>query len=154
MDELITLLFQTLAALRRQRRRDAGTGLGPSHHMLLWRLKPPGQLEADWPQGPSRVSDLANALQLTPAAITQLVAELEGRGFVRRQRNQVDGRVVLVSLTEAGEEILMAHSVRRRAELHRLVSALDPEDRGALVRILHRLLEVGAGEDVEGGPSS
>ena len=153
MDELITLLFQTLAALRRERRRDAGTGLGPSHHMLLWRLKSPEHPDADWPHGPSRVSDLARALQLTPAAITQLVAELEGRGYVRRERNQRDGRVVFVSLTEAGEEILMAHRVRRRAEIRRLVSALDPEDRGALVRILHRLLEVGP-EDAEGGRPS
>jgi DNA-binding MarR family transcriptional regulator len=142
VDELITLLFQTLSGLRRQQRREAEAGLGPSHHMLLWRLKPRGRFEAPWPQGPSRVSDLAQALQLTPAAITQLVADLERRGYVRRDRDERDRRAVVVSLTQAGEEVLAEHRQRRRSEMQRLVEALDPQDRQALVRILHRIREM------------
>lgn len=145
VDELITLLFQTLTAFRRQQRRDAGTGIGPSHHMLLWRLKPPDGFAPPWPHGPSRVSDLAKALQLTPAAITQIVVELERRGYVRREREQGDRRVVLVSLTQEGEEVLAAHRRRRRAEMQRLVQTLEPQDRMALLRILQRLREVGLG---------
>ncbi len=144
VDELITLLHQTLAAFRRQR-RDAGTGLGPSHHMLLWRLQPRVGTDSPWPHGPSRVSELAQALQLTPAAITQLVAELERRGYVQRARDRDDRRVVLVSLTPQGEEVLAGHRRRRRAEMQALVEALAPQDREALLRILQRLRAIGMG---------
>lgn len=147
-DELTTLLFQTFAMLRRQQRRDA-TGLGPSQHMLLWRLKPPNHPGQPWPHGPSRVSDLARALQLTPAAITQLVADLEGKGYVRRARDERDHRVVLVSLTEAGEGVLAEHRQRSRAEAEKLVALLEPADREALTRILQRLQE--AGQAARGG---
>lgn len=143
VDELITLLFQSLAGMRRQMRKEAGTGLGPSHHMLLWRLQPRGRFGPPWPHGPSRVSDLAQALQLTPAAITQLVAELEHRGYVRRDRDQQDRRVVVVSLTPEGEEVLARARRRRHAEVGRLIESLEPQDREALMRILHRLREVG-----------
>ncbi len=139
VDELITLLFQTLAGFRRHQRKEAEAGLGPSHQMLLWRLKPRGRFETPWPQGPSRVSDLAQALQLTPAAITQLVADLERRGYVRRDRDERDHRAVVVSLTPQGEEVLAEHRQRRRVEMQRLVEALEPQDREALLRILHRL---------------
>lgn len=149
VDELITLLFQTLAALRPQRRRDVDTGLGPSHHMLLWRLRPHEAFGPPWPHGPARVSELAQALQLTPAAITQLVAELEGRGYVRRTRDERDRRAVQVSLTEAGEQVLEAHRQRRRAAVQRLAEALTAEDRAALTRILLRLRETGLGGDSE-----
>lgn len=144
VDELITLLHQTLTAFRRHG-RDAGTGLGPSHHMLLWRLQPCARPGSPWPHGPSRVSDLAQALQLTPAAITQLVAELERRGYVQRARHQSDRRVVLVSLTPTGEEVLAEHRRRRRAEVQALVEALEPQDREALLRILYRLRAIGMG---------
>ena len=147
VDELITLLFQTLATLRPQRRRDSDTRLGPSHHMLMWRLRPREEFGAPWPHGPSRVSELAQALQLTSAAITQLVVELEGRGFVRRARDERDRRAVVVSLTEAGEEMLEAHRRRRRAAVQRLAEALTPEDRAALARILNRIREAGVGGD-------
>jgi DNA-binding MarR family transcriptional regulator len=50
-----------------------------------------------------RMSVLAEQMQLTPGAVTQLVAHLERLGLVRRVRDPSDGRGVIVAPTEAAE---------------------------------------------------
>jgi len=46
-----------------------------------------------------RMSSLAERLQLTPGAVTQLVAYLELHGLAERVRDQADGRAVIVRPT-------------------------------------------------------
>ena len=52
--------------------------------------------------GPRRVTDLAERERLAQPTLTQLVHRLEQQGFVERERQADDGRVVMVSLTDAG----------------------------------------------------
>src|SRR6187551_3593774 len=47
--------------------------------------------------GPRRVTDLAERERLAQPTLTQLVHRLEQQGFVTRERQTDDGRVVLVS---------------------------------------------------------
>ena len=63
-----------------------------------------------------RMSDLAERLQVTPGAVTQLVQQLETMGLVERSPDPTDGRAVIVRPTpeaEAGYEA----GRRRIAEL-------------------------------------
>lgn len=73
-----------------------------------------------------RMSELAERLQLTPGAVTQLVDQLERLGLVERDPDPADGRVVRVRPTpaaepgyEAGRRLLGD----REAEWERLVGA-------------------------------
>ena len=52
--------------------------------------------------GPRRITELAEFERLAQPTMTQLVKRLEQSGLVTRERQADDGRVVLVSLTEAG----------------------------------------------------
>jgi len=135
-DELLDLLFTTFAAFRQQLRGSGQAALGPSHHMLLWRLKRRAESGV-----PSRVTDIAGALHLTPAAVTQLVDELVRRGLVQRHRDERDRRAVLVDLTEAGSALLADQRQRRRSVVQDVLAALEPEERETLLRILRRLGE-------------
>jgi DNA-binding MarR family transcriptional regulator len=56
--------------------------------------------------GPRRITELAELERLAQPTLTQLVQRLERQGFVNRERQAHDGRVVLVSLTEAGAAAL------------------------------------------------
>ena len=56
--------------------------------------------------GPRRITELAELERLAQPTLTQLVQRLERRGLVNRGRQADDGRVVLVSLTEAGAAAL------------------------------------------------
>ena len=52
--------------------------------------------------GPRRITELAELEGVTQPTMTVLVKRLEHRGLVTRERPPHDGRVVIVSLTDAG----------------------------------------------------
>src|SRR3954464_13984242 len=54
-------------------------------------------------EAPRRITELAELEGLAQPTMTLLVQRLEQRGWIRRERHPDDGRVVLVSLTDAGE---------------------------------------------------
>jgi DNA-binding MarR family transcriptional regulator len=88
-------------------------------------------LSSDAP--PSQL-DLASLCGLLPAQIVAVIDELERRGFVARQRSESDRRRSVVTLTEAGREILE----RADALGRELIDGLDPEAREIVVNALSR----------------
>jgi DNA-binding MarR family transcriptional regulator len=58
--------------------------------------------------GTSTVSELVGRLQLTQSAVTELVQRAEEAGLLSRSPSPVDGRIVHLRLTDAGEERLAA----------------------------------------------
>ncbi len=59
-------------------------------------------LESLYHRGPLRPREISARLLKSGGNITLVVDNLEKRGLVRRQRDSVDRRVVVVSLTEKG----------------------------------------------------
>jgi DNA-binding MarR family transcriptional regulator len=57
--------------------------------------------------GRLRMSDLADAIVLSPSGLTRLVDRLARRGLLRRERCDSDSRVVYAAITEAGLEKLV-----------------------------------------------
>src|SRR5580704_3291935 len=64
--------------------------------------------------GPQRLTALAAREGVTQPAMTQLITRLEDAGEVRRESDPEDGRVVLVTITDAGRATL-AHRRDSRA---------------------------------------
>jgi DNA-binding MarR family transcriptional regulator len=56
--------------------------------------------------GPQRITTLAELEGLAQPTVTQLVKRLEERGWVTRGRDDTDGRVTLVRLTESGAAMI------------------------------------------------
>jgi DNA-binding MarR family transcriptional regulator len=83
--------------------------------------------------GPRRVTDLAELERLAQPTLTQLVQRLEQQGFVSRERKPDDGRVVLVSLTEAGAAALEDFRSRASAALGAHLAELPDAEVGSLV---------------------
>jgi DNA-binding MarR family transcriptional regulator len=78
--------------------------------------------------GPQPITRLATIEQVSPPAITKLVAALEADGLVARERSPTDRRVVLVTPTPAGKRLLergRAARVRAVADLLAGASARD-----------------------------
>ena len=103
--------FDALATLRRT---------GAPHQLT------PGQL-------------MATAM-VTSGAISQRLDRLEERGLVVRTRSSEDARVVLVTLTPAGREVVDAALPDHLDTEERLLGALGPADRDHLAALLRRLL--------------
>lgn len=83
---------------------------------------------------PQRITDLAAAEGVTQPAITRLVDRLQRRGWVTRDQDPDDGRVVIVRLTQAGENRLGALRAEYRALVHEEMAALPDADVETLAR--------------------
>ena len=56
--------------------------------------------------GPATSSDLARADRISPQSMGVTVAALEERGLIERSRDPLDGRRVVLSITEAGRQVV------------------------------------------------
>lgn len=77
--------------------------------------------------GPQAISQLAAREGVAQPTLTNMVARLEARGFVRRERSASDGRVVVVGLTEAGRSELTAMRERYLAALNERLLGLPDQ---------------------------
>ena len=82
--------------------------------------------------GPRRITALAELEGLAQPTMTTMVKQLEQRGLVKRERQTDDGRVVLVSLTEAGSVTLEDYRSRVRAMLGTYLAEIPDEQVHAL----------------------
>jgi DNA-binding MarR family transcriptional regulator len=93
-------------------------------------------------EGDQTIGQLAAAERVRPPSMTRTVSCLESEGLVERRPHPTDGRQVVISLTEKGEELLAAERRRRDAWLARRLRELTPDERAALRQaapILERL---------------
>ncbi|MFK3979951.1 MarR family winged helix-turn-helix transcriptional regulator [Micromonospora sp. NPDC050397] len=94
--------------------------------------------------GAHRLSDLAVAEGVTQPGMTQLVSRLQRDGLAERRGDPADGRVVVVDITEAGRELVLARRRARAETLASLLADLSEREREAVVtslRVLDRLAE-------------
>lgn len=105
-----------------------GYGLTPSQYNILRILRAEGQ--------PMPCLEIAQRTITVVPGITGLIDRLEKVGLVSRQRSEEDRRVVRVSLTRAGEELLERLEGPLR-ELHqRLLAGFSAAELGEMSRLL------------------
>ena len=95
-----TFVFEPMRALERAAHRDVVAQLAEAGYPGV--RQPHVKLLAYVPRGEGiRMSALAERLELTKGAVTQLVTYLEGLGLVERVPDPDDGRAVIVRPTAA-----------------------------------------------------
>jgi DNA-binding MarR family transcriptional regulator len=82
--------------------------------------------------GPRRITELAALERLAQPTMTQLVQRLEGQGLVVRERLADDGRVVLVTLTDAGSAALRAFRAEAATTLGAYLDEMSDDELAAL----------------------
>lgn len=110
--------YPALAELRHQirqflrsRETSARTaGVEPQQYLLLLQVK--GLVDR-----PTTIGALAERLQINHHAVVQLINRLAARGMVRRQRDTVDRRHVVIVLRPRGETVLRRLALQSVAEL-------------------------------------
>jgi DNA-binding MarR family transcriptional regulator len=91
---------------------------------------------------PRRITELADLEGLAQPTITILVKQLERQGLVRRERYADDGRVVLVSLTDAGTAALENYRAQASAALGAILAEISDEQVEALAAAIEALTEL------------
>jgi DNA-binding MarR family transcriptional regulator len=77
--------------------------------------------------GPRTIGSLAERLGVSQQAASKAVADLERRGYVRREADPADGRTRIVALTGRGDEAIEAGRRHRAAVEAELAAKLGPE---------------------------
>jgi DNA-binding MarR family transcriptional regulator len=96
-------------------------------------------------RGPQRLADLAEQLGVTPPTAGRMCDRLVRRGLVTRHRAQTDRRVVRISLSASGRQIVDDATRQRRVFLAGILAALPAGRRGEVAASM-RLFAAAAGE--------
>ena len=124
--------------------------------MLLWRSVQPRAATllgaegcADGPRTPAELAEGAN---VTRATMTGLIDTLERDGFVKREPDPVDRRMMSVRLTAKAESFLRDFLPGHFRTTSKLMSALSESERKTLVRLLNKISTQAAA--MAGGPAT
>ena len=130
--DAITQLFQALRHTSAAERRLHGLSPGPGDLTFpqvraLAALGRAQQMTA---------GELARSAELKPATVTSLLDQLEEAGIVRRARSAEDRRVCMVSLTDAGAELVQRRYRAWQEHSNRRLGAIPDEDLETAARVL------------------
>jgi MarR family transcriptional regulator for hemolysin len=89
--------------------------------------------------GSPRMIDLAQALECAPNSISNIVDRMVKAGLVRRTRGKKDRRVVHVSLTGKGEDVIKLAAPAGWEFIQKILSPISYKDKYALVSLLETL---------------
>ena len=90
---------------------------------------------------PVTISQIGAKLEVSNAAVTQMIDNLEKRGLVERFSDSNDRRVTMVKLTPAGIEVLKVSFYETTAFLDGLFTYLGEEDTGHLNRLIDKVMD-------------
>ncbi|KUI35097.1 MarR family transcriptional regulator [Mycobacterium sp. GA-2829] len=76
---------------------------------------------------------LAVRERVRPPSMTRVIASLAEMGFVARTAHPVDGRQVLVSVSQAGADLVEAEKLASQEWLQQRIARLDPDQRRTLL---------------------
>jgi len=106
-------------------------GLTPPQFFMLHLLRK---------KGPSKVTALAEHLEVKPSAITVMIDRLVQQGFAERQPDPNDRRVVLVGITPVGRQALEHFDARRKEIAAQFFNRLEPEELERLIALFEKMI--------------
>lgn len=94
--------------------------------------------------GPTSLSGLARAEQVTPATMSKLVSDLEAEGLVAKRADREDKRGVRIEVTTKGRALMEEGRRRRLALLQKGLAKLSRDERALLAEaaaLMQKLVE-------------
>lgn len=138
----IQTVIETLSRLHRPMSKDSWKELGLSHAQV-------GMLYLLSYHKGSSVKEAADFLGITKSAVTQLADPLDAKGLIIRQNDPADRRIVRLSLTHKGGQLLKKLARQKLDAVRAAIDSLDDNDVEILCALLKKALS-----NVSGAPSS
>src|SRR5579875_831788 len=88
--------------------------------------------------GPMAVGQLANVFQLDISTISRQIAPIVGAGFVAKERDEIDKRLVRLTITPEGSAALEATRESRRQLYAELLADWSDADKEQFLAVLQR----------------
>ena len=132
MNDLEDNLFQQLAYACSETRQafDQSIGMSQPRRQILTLVSQEKEISH---------ARLQQQIGLDGATITRLVKQFEAEGVLTRRLDPNDNRYTLVSLTEAGQQIVDGLSTAHSLFQAKLLTGIPREEQDMMVRVLERL---------------
>jgi DNA-binding MarR family transcriptional regulator len=135
--ELSKVLLEWSAVFARLSMRDfmqhtRATGFSISQMNVLMQL---------YYRGPIEVTSFVELMQVSPAAISQMVERMVQQGLVRREESPTDRRVRTVHLTDHGRQVVEESIAARRRWMESLLASLTEAQEKSIANALQTLTE-------------
>ncbi|MEB3102540.1 MarR family winged helix-turn-helix transcriptional regulator [Ferviditalea candida] len=119
-----------------------GTGMTRPQFFMLHIIKE---------HGPCKITQLAERLEVKPSAITVMIDRLVLSKLVMRTQDPNDRRVVLVELTEEGENELEKARDFSKQIISRYFSRLDSDELAQFVHTFEKIVRISNENSTSGG---
>ena len=86
--------------------------------------------------GESKMSDLAKSLSVTTAAMTGIVDRLVREGYLRRESDPKDRRIIKIRLTAKGERAVTQILEKKKQMIIKMFGMVSQEEREEYLKIL------------------
>ena len=96
-------------------------------------------IDAIGKEGNRTMGEIAHDLRITVGTLTTAINRLIKKGYVERKRIEEDRRVVLVNLTEKGEEVFNIHSIFHKDMIDTILETFKSEDLETLTKLLYKI---------------
>ncbi|MFZ5591491.1 MAG: MarR family transcriptional regulator [Bacillota bacterium] len=124
LDQDVPVLFRNFAAYLFPNSKDGLTHVQTVMLKLLYY------------EGSQTVSEIADFMGVTMAAVSSLTDRLLKNKLITRERSEKDRRVVIISLTAEGRELIQLFLQERRRKLQRLLEELGWEKSEQLLAVV------------------
>lgn len=88
---------------------------------------------------PAPMLELVAHLGRDKSQVTRVIQSLERKGMIARSRSATDGRIIVVSLTEAGRALVAALTAELSGVIGELTAGLTALERAQFLAILRKL---------------
>ena len=129
------LLFEQIMKAPRSVRRKAFEFPFPRPFFVRERLL----IVADSYDGGVRQKALVEELDISPAAVSELVSKLEKDEYVTREVDQSDKRATLIKLTDLGKARAAELADERNERFAKAFTALTDKEKDQLLKLLEKL---------------
>ena len=129
------LLFEQIMKAPRSVRRKAFEFPFPRPFFVRERLL----IVADSYDGGVRQKALVEELDISPAAVSELVSKLEKDEYVTREVDQSDKRATLIKLTDLGKARAAELADERNERFSKAFTALTDKEKDQLLKLLEKL---------------
>ena len=140
VQKVVDLVPRILYACRRLDARALSTGrsLSPQQALILDQLDP---------EIPTSLQALAAQMNVTAPTMSVAIGRLVREGYVRRDRDEIDGRRLDLTLSPAGARVRKSTSSLDPRRVAALLSRLSAADRANAIRGLTALAEAARGDE-------
>jgi len=90
----------------------------------------------------SKMCAIAKFMSVTTAAMTGMVDRLERSGYVKREPEPEDRRIIKVVLTSKGQELVNKINLRRREMIVDVFGKISGQDRMDYLRVLTKIKDI------------